>query len=107
MGVRLPVESVAELVRVNDGDTKGEAMLDAWTGFGLGAGCVVRGVIGGGDDDSCSRGFEWVGVVKGRCCGGGDDDSCSRGFEWVGVVKGRCCGGRMVLYEGGRVIGFV
>ncbi len=35
MGVRLPVESVAELVRVNDGDTKGEAMLDAWTGLGL------------------------------------------------------------------------
>ena len=39
VGVRLPVESVAEVVevvRVSDGDREGEAMLDAWTGLGLG-----------------------------------------------------------------------
>lgn len=29
VGVRLPVESVADVVRVSDGDTGSEAMLDA------------------------------------------------------------------------------
>ena len=37
VGVKLPVESVAVGVRVSDGDTGGETMLDAWTGlFGSG-----------------------------------------------------------------------
>lgn len=43
MGVRLLVGSIAEVVRVSDGDTGGEAMLDAWTEFGLGGGSVIGG----------------------------------------------------------------
>ena len=43
VGVRLLVGSIAEVVRVSDGDTGGEAMLDAWTEFGLGGGSVIGG----------------------------------------------------------------
>lgn len=48
LGVRLPVESVAVIERVSDGDTEGEAMLDAWTGLGLdGEGGVCGGLVVG------------------------------------------------------------
>ena len=48
MGVRLLVGSIAEVVRVSDGDTGGEAMLDAWTKFGFGGVCLSGGGMGGG-----------------------------------------------------------
>ena len=41
VGVRSPVESVAEGVRVRDGDTGGETMLDAWTGVVAGWGLLL------------------------------------------------------------------
>lgn len=66
-----------------DGEADGDAMLDAWTGLGLDAGVGVRG---GGDDD--------------------DDVSRFTGRVVVGF-KGRCGDGRRVLYEGGRLLGFV